>query len=101
MDTLSRLETSSLGIEEPPLEGCKEADAVGKASDLALVPGLAFDRLGYRMGYGGGYYDEFLSRFEGVSMGLARSFERVERLAFLEAHDLAVDVVVDDDCWPG
>jgi 5-formyltetrahydrofolate cyclo-ligase len=37
---------------------------------LALVPGLAFDRRGWRLGYGGGYFDRFLRDFSGVSVGI-------------------------------
>ncbi len=38
--------------------------------ELALVPGLAFDRHGWRLGYGGGYFDRFLRDFAGVSVGV-------------------------------
>jgi len=38
---------------------------------LALVPGLAFDFHGWRLGYGGGYFDRFLQDFSGVSVGIA------------------------------
>mgnify|MGYP001053946702 CR=1 FL=1 len=55
--SLDGLVTSSFGIREPstsaPLVDPKEIQVVA-------VPGLAFDRLGYRVGYGGGYYDRFL-----------------------------------------
>jgi 5-formyltetrahydrofolate cyclo-ligase len=37
---------------------------------LTLVPGLAFDRYGWRIGYGGGYYDRFLRNFNGLSVGI-------------------------------
>ena len=88
------LEVGSFGLEEPPLEGCLELDPAGEATDVALVPGLCFDDAGHRMGYGGGFYDAFLAVFRGRSLGLARPFERVGELAFLEPHDRAVDVVV-------
>lgn len=52
---------------------------------LALVPGLIFDRHGYRLGYGGGYYDRFLSDFPGISLGLARASQTVESLDALGA----------------
>ena len=38
--------------------------------ELVLAPGLAFDRSGWRLGYGGGYFDRFLTRFSGVSVGV-------------------------------
>jgi len=37
---------------------------------LVLVPGLAFDGSGWRLGYGGGFYDRFLSNFQGVTAGI-------------------------------
>jgi 5-formyltetrahydrofolate cyclo-ligase len=41
-----------------------------EAIQLVLVPGLAFDRSGWRLGYGGGYFDRFLAHFCGVSIGV-------------------------------
>ena len=38
--------------------------------ELTLAPGLAFDRRGFRLGYGGGYFDRFLENFKGVSVGI-------------------------------
>lgn len=59
--------------------------------DLAFVPGLIFDRAGYRLGYGGGYYDKLLSsEAKPVSVGLGYEFQKVNRVPRAE-HDEAVD----------
>ena len=47
---------------------------------LVLVPGLAYDGSGWRLGYGGGFYDRFLSKFEGVSVGIVFKDLLLERL---------------------
>lgn len=92
------LEMSRMGIEEPPASDARLVE-VGELppTALALVPALAFDEQGYRLGYGGGFYDVFLARFPGVSMGLARRATIVPSLgalSVLEPHDRAVDLVV-------
>ena len=94
------LETSVYGIEEPPAGPDTLADVAGlPATSLALVPGLAFDAGGHRLGYGGGFYDAFLGGFSGVSVGLCRAgalLESLGELGCLEPHDLAVSLVVTD-----
>ncbi len=66
-----------MGIEEPSA-GCRP---VNDKSALVLVPGVAFDREGRRLGYGGGYYDRFFAREPGhPRWGLAYAFQMVEKL---------------------
>jgi 5,10-methenyltetrahydrofolate synthetase len=57
----------SFGMLEPH-PGCPIIPS--EAIQLTLVPGLAFDPNGWRLGYGGGFYDRFLSNFQGVTAGI-------------------------------
>lgn len=61
--------------------------------DLCIVPGLAYDKYGYRLGYGRGFYDRFLSSFGGVTVGLCYgSF--VEGSLPRGKYDVKVDVLL-------
>lgn len=75
----------------------KEKDAMvasGNTYDLVIVPVVGFDRRGYRLGYGGGYYDKFLASNKcGKIIGLAYSFSETERIPN-EAHDIKMDVII-------
>ncbi|MEW6173298.1 MAG: 5-formyltetrahydrofolate cyclo-ligase [Bacillota bacterium] len=64
--------------------------------DLIFVPGVAFDPQGYRLGYGGGYYDRFLPRTRAISIGLAYHFQLLVTV-FPEDHDWPVDFVISED----
>lgn len=69
---LSQLEKSSFGVLEPKTDLC-EAMSAPPENSLCIVPGMAFDCDGYRLGYGKGYYDRFLSGFHGVTAGICYS----------------------------
>ena len=63
---------------------------------LILMPGLAFDPEGHRVGYGGGYYDRFLEKEpDHPLVALCYDFQLYDRLE-VEAHDVPVDVVITD-----
>ncbi len=64
--------------------------------DLVIVPGLAFDKAGNRLGRGHGYYDRFLGRLpkDVPTVGLAFAFQILEDFPPLEPHDLSVTTVL-------
>jgi 5-formyltetrahydrofolate cyclo-ligase len=64
--------------------------------ELVVVPGLAFDRRGYRIGWGRGYYDAFLPLLGARRVGLAYAFQLVEALEH-DGHDVPMDYVVTDE----
>ncbi len=95
VDSLENLVRSSFGVREPrPDETCQIDATACSFSSIALVPGLAFDMQGYRIGYGAGFYDMFLATFPGASVGLCREAFLLERLSPIDDHDLPVDIVV-------
>jgi 5-formyltetrahydrofolate cyclo-ligase len=84
--------------------GLAEPDAAApeiavEAIDVMIVPGLAFDRAGRRLGWGGGYYDEAAGRLRaagrGFLVGLGYDFQLVPRCP-ADERDVAVDCVVTD-----
>lgn len=66
------------------------------AVDLALVPGLAFDTAGRRLGRGGGHYDRLLARTAGVHAGVALEEQLIERVP-VGPRDRKMAVVVTDE----
>ena len=88
------LRPGSYGIWEPDPSRCTvqmpEADA------LCLVPGFAFTHGGDRLGYGGGYYDRFLTQFPGLAYGLCRERWLAAELP-AGPYDRKVDAVVTEN----
>jgi 5-formyltetrahydrofolate cyclo-ligase len=86
------LEPTSYGPREP---GGVAVDPT--MVDVVVTPGLAFDREGNRLGYGGGYYDRYLERMgrAAVRVGIAFSLQVVDRVP-AEPGDQRVDVIVTD-----
>lgn len=62
------LEPGAFGVLEPVPSRCEKVEE--GTGGLCVVPGLAFDAQGYRLGYGKGYYDRFLSAFPGKTVGI-------------------------------
>lgn len=96
VENFEGLVRSPLGVEEPAEKPGCEIDPSTVDNALVLVPGLTFDAAGYRLGYGGGFYDTFLAQFSGTSVGLCRTMQQCETLTARDTHDLPVDIVVTD-----
>lgn len=83
----------AFGIREPG-EDCPLIDP--EDIDLVLVPAVCYDRRGYRLGFGGGYYDRWLEHFSGVRVGLCRAAILQETVP-IEAHDTKVQVLITEE----
>ena len=80
------------GITEPIENGPVADDPAA----LVLMPGLAFDPEGHRVGYGGGFYDRFLAdEPDHPLMALCYDFQLLDRLE-VESHDIPVELVITD-----
>ena len=87
---LSRVEKGYAGIPEPVDDGPIADDPTA----LVLMPGLAFDREGHRIGYGGGFYDRFLAQEpDHPTLALCYDFQMMESLE-TEEFDIPVDTVL-------
>jgi len=86
------VETGNYGILEP-IE-CDKSPFPLEQIELVLVPGLAFDREGYRLGYGGGFYDRFFDRFDCIPyrIGIAYQFQMITYLP-REEHDYPMNEI--------
>ncbi len=60
---------------------------------LCIVPGLAYDSAGYRLGYGGGYYDRFLCNFSGMAIGAFYSDFYAEKLPH-DDYDVPLNCII-------
>lgn len=90
MDDLSKVEKGYAGIPEPVADGPVADDPAA----LVLMPGLAFDPQGHRIGYGGGFYDKFLANEpDHPTIALCYDFQMMDSLE-TEEYDIPVDQVI-------
>jgi len=92
LNNWNSLESGSYGILEPRKEQIKEI-SIDKV-DLVIVPGVGFDKRGYRIGHGKGYYDGLLRNSKNVlHIGLAFELQIADRIP-TEDHDLPVHKII-------
>lgn len=89
IDSTDALTRGAYGIYEPisiQPAGIRDMDAI-------LIPALAFDRLGGRMGFGMGYYDRLLAEADCVKVGLCYNFQLLQKIP-TEPHDIPMNYIV-------
>ena len=84
---ISQLQEGKFHILEP-----KNNQFIGEI-DIIIVPGIAFDKKGNRLGRGRGFYDRFLCQHTSVTVGLCFDFQLVEKVP-IEANDIAVEKII-------
>ena len=97
--SLDHLRTGSYGIREPEVARCPEV--AEESIDAALVPGLAWDRRGARLGRGAGYYDRLFAApaWRGFRCGIFFAFQEMDAIP-TDAWDLPLDAVVTErEVW--
>jgi 5-formyltetrahydrofolate cyclo-ligase len=94
LNDFSELQVGAFGILEPPPDPSRRA--MPAQFDLVLVPGLAFDRTGNRLGAGQGYYDRFLAGIAAPKIALAFAFQIIEQIP-VEPHDQRIDMIVTEN----
>ncbi|VGO12743.1 5-formyltetrahydrofolate cyclo-ligase [Pontiella desulfatans] len=85
----THFESGHYGIHEPIGVELVSVEEI----DLMVVPGVAFDPKGNRLGRGGGYYDRLLDGFPGISVAVAFDFQVFDEIPHT-AHDIPVNFVV-------
>ena len=87
--SLDELETGIMGTRHP-----MHTDVYDGEMDFIIVPGLAFDKEQYRLGYGGGYYDNFLINYPNAyKVGIFFPFQEIDAVP-MEPHDVRLDEIL-------
>ncbi|WP_138415783.1 5-formyltetrahydrofolate cyclo-ligase [Aquibacillus sediminis] len=91
LDSFDQLESVYFNLFEPIPEQERRIDK--NQVDLMIVPGLVFDPSGFRIGYGGGYYDRYLADFGGTTLSLASTMQIIDTVP-ADDYDISVDHVL-------
>ena len=91
LNSLSELKLGYFNILEPT-SNTKYLENICN-NRCIIVPGLMFDKFNNRLGYGGGYYDKFLSNNDIFKIGICYSEFKVEKISVLN-HDIKMDLVI-------
>lgn len=94
ISSFNSLEKVYVNLLEPIVD---ETVPIGKHEiDLQIVPGVIFSEEGYRIGFGGGYYDRYMSDFKGDTMALAFLCQTGQEVP-VESHDVPVNKIITEE----
>ncbi len=95
VERIEELQEGAFGILEPCPTG---VDHHADEADLIIVPGVAFDLSGHRIGYGKGFYDRFLQHPGRTAhlVGLCHDFQVVDNPLPVDTHDIPMEIIVTD-----
>ena len=89
--SFEQLETVYMDLKEPIIELTQMVNR--HEIDVIIVPGIVYDFRGFRIGYGGGYYDRYLKNYDGTLISLAFTVQLTHQVP-KEAHDIPVDIII-------
>lgn len=94
------LEPGMYSIMEPDATACPVEENANP--DIALIPGVAYDRRGYRLGFGGGYYDRLLAKpglLDTLTIGLCYEFQLLDALPVEEWDQPVSAICTEESLW--
>jgi len=95
-DMAADLRKGGGNILEPNPKRCKQVQM--NHIDIAIIPGIAFDEKGGRLGTGGGRYDRIIPKLPGTARKVAFAFEdQITQLVPMESHDKFVDIIITEE----
>lgn len=90
INSFDDLEKGTFGVLEPIPSRC---EIYSENDGICIVPGLCFDHAGYRLGYGKGYYDRFLTNYSQTKIGICYN-DCVQQRLFHGRYDVPVDLLI-------
>lgn len=94
INSLDDLSVGHFGVREPDINECNEV--LDFTDSVCIVPAIAYDKNGYRLGYGKGYYDRFLQNYAFASIGLCYNELITDNLPIGE-YDVPVNYIITQD----
>ncbi|CAM5204316.1 5-formyltetrahydrofolate cyclo-ligase OS=Ureibacillus acetophenoni OX=614649 GN=SAMN05877842_102166 PE=3 SV=1 [Ureibacillus acetophenoni] len=94
INSFNQLEKVYMNLKEPIVEITQPVNS--DEIDVILVPGVVYDFDGYRIGFGGGYYDRYLVNYSGTLISLGFSIQLIEKVP-RESHDIPVNLILTEN----